>query len=175
MGRSASLVRLRENVRFDGLWWRKFAYLGCVYGPEWFKSYSPPLFASVIFALVRENRRHAVANMARVMGPVPGVEIKMVPNGAKLELRVRGPNVTPGYLGDPALTAAAFDEEGFYRIGDAGAAGRPRRPVGWDRLRRAHRRGLQAQHRHLGERHVGARRRRLRGRPAGVRRGGHRP
>jgi feruloyl-CoA synthase len=52
--------------------------------------------------------------------PVPGVEVKMVPCGAKLELRVRGPNVMPGYLGDPATTAAAFDEEGFYRIGDAG-------------------------------------------------------
>ena len=52
--------------------------------------------------------------------PVPGVEIKMVPNEAKLELRVRGPNVMPRYLGDPAITAAAFDEEGFYRIGDAG-------------------------------------------------------
>jgi feruloyl-CoA synthase len=52
--------------------------------------------------------------------PVPGVEIKMVPCGAKLELRVRGPNVMPGYLGDAETTAAAFDEEGFYRIGDAG-------------------------------------------------------
>jgi feruloyl-CoA synthase len=52
--------------------------------------------------------------------PVPGVEVKLVPNGAKLELRVRGPNVTPGYLGDPDRTAGAFDEEGFYRIGDAG-------------------------------------------------------
>jgi len=52
--------------------------------------------------------------------PFPGVEIKMVPNGGKYELRVRGPIVTPGYVKRPDLTAAAFDEEGFYKIGDAG-------------------------------------------------------
>ncbi len=52
--------------------------------------------------------------------PVPGVEVKLVPSGAKLELRVRGPNVTPGYFRDPARTEAAFDRDGFYCIGDAG-------------------------------------------------------
>src|SRR3954451_12883186 len=52
--------------------------------------------------------------------PFPGVELKMVPVGSKYELRVRGVNVTPGYLGQPDLTHAAFDEEGFYCIGDAG-------------------------------------------------------
>ena len=52
--------------------------------------------------------------------PLPGCEVKMVPSGAKMELRVRGPAVFPGYLGRPDLTAEAFDEEGFYRIGDAG-------------------------------------------------------
>ncbi|HEY9010102.1 MAG TPA: feruloyl-CoA synthase [Devosia sp.] len=51
--------------------------------------------------------------------PAPGMEIKLVPNEGKLELRLRGPNVTPGYWRDPATTALAFDEEGFYRIGDA--------------------------------------------------------
>jgi feruloyl-CoA synthase len=51
--------------------------------------------------------------------PVPGCELKLVPNGGKLEARFRGPNVTPGYWRDAALTAAAFDGEGFYRIGDA--------------------------------------------------------
>src|SRR5262249_57520290 len=51
--------------------------------------------------------------------PAPGVELKLVPNGAKLEARVRGPNVTPGYWKRPDLTAAAFDEEGFYKPGDA--------------------------------------------------------
>jgi feruloyl-CoA synthase len=51
--------------------------------------------------------------------PAPGVEIKLVPSGEKLEVRVRGPNVTPGYWKRPDLTAAAFDDEGFYKPGDA--------------------------------------------------------
>jgi feruloyl-CoA synthase len=52
--------------------------------------------------------------------PLPGIELKLVPNGEKQELRVRGESVFPGYRDAPALTAAAFDEEGFYKIGDAG-------------------------------------------------------
>ena len=52
--------------------------------------------------------------------PLPGVELKFVPNGDKLEMRVRGPNVFPGYRDAPELTAQAFDEDGYYRIGDAG-------------------------------------------------------
>ena len=52
--------------------------------------------------------------------PFPGIELKMVPNGAKYELRLRGVTVMPGYHKRPDLTAAAFDEEGFYKIGDAG-------------------------------------------------------
>jgi feruloyl-CoA synthase len=51
--------------------------------------------------------------------PVPGNEIKLAPRNGKLELCVRGPNVTPGYWRQPELTEAAFDEEGFYRFGDA--------------------------------------------------------
>jgi feruloyl-CoA synthase len=51
--------------------------------------------------------------------PVPGNEIKLVPGNGKLELRVRGANVTPGYWRQPELTAAAFDDEGFYKFGDA--------------------------------------------------------
>ena len=51
--------------------------------------------------------------------PAPGCEIKLVPDGDKLEMRVRGPNITPGYWKRPDLTAAAFDDEGFYRPGDA--------------------------------------------------------
>jgi feruloyl-CoA synthase len=51
--------------------------------------------------------------------PAPGVELKLVPNGHKLEARLRGPNITPGYWHQPELTAQAFDEEGFYRLGDA--------------------------------------------------------
>jgi feruloyl-CoA synthase len=51
--------------------------------------------------------------------PNPGVELKLVPNAGKLEARVKSPSVTPGYWREPELTEAAFDEEGFYRIGDA--------------------------------------------------------
>ena len=51
--------------------------------------------------------------------PLPGLELKLVPNEGKLETRMKGPNITPGYWRQPALTAAAFDEEGFYKIGDA--------------------------------------------------------
>lgn len=51
--------------------------------------------------------------------PMRGVTIKLVPVGDKLELRVKGPNVTPGYWRQPALTAESFDEENFYKMGDA--------------------------------------------------------
>jgi feruloyl-CoA synthase len=51
--------------------------------------------------------------------PLPGAEVKLVPADGAYEIRVRGPMVTPGYLGRPDLTAAAFDEQGFYRSGDA--------------------------------------------------------
>jgi len=63
---------------------------------------------------------HFQAQRSGVIGlPVPGVSIKLVPGGGKLEVRVKGPNVTPGYFKQPEATAQAFDEEGFYRIGDA--------------------------------------------------------
>jgi feruloyl-CoA synthase len=60
------------------------------------------------------------AAMGCIGVPIPGVTIKLAPEGEKLEIRVAGPNVTPGYYRAPDLTAAAFDEEGFYRSGDAG-------------------------------------------------------
>jgi KDO2-lipid IV(A) lauroyltransferase len=59
--------RLRA-LRFDGLWWRKFAYLGSVHGPEWWKRYSPPWIAAVIYLCVGKNRRGALANVRRVLG-----------------------------------------------------------------------------------------------------------
>jgi feruloyl-CoA synthase len=63
---------------------------------------------------------HMLIERAGVVGvPVPGVEVKLVPTGGKLELRVRGPNITPGYWRRPDLTQSLFDEEGFYRPGDA--------------------------------------------------------
>lgn len=57
---------------------------------------------------------------AGVVGlPVPGVHLKLAPAGNKMEARVKGPNVTPGFFGEPEATRAAFDEEGYYRLGDA--------------------------------------------------------
>jgi feruloyl-CoA synthase len=60
--------------------------------------------------------------------PIPGTELKLVPSGDKLEVRVRGPNVTPGYWKAPELTAQAFDSDGFYMIGDAVTFADPARP-----------------------------------------------
>jgi feruloyl-CoA synthase len=51
--------------------------------------------------------------------PAPGLELRLVPSGHKLEVRVKGPNVTPGYWRQPEATKAAFDEQGWYRMGDA--------------------------------------------------------
>ncbi len=59
------------------------------------------------------------ADVGGVGLPVPGCELKLVSDGGKLEMRVRGPNVTPGYFRRPDLTEMAFDEEGFFKLGDA--------------------------------------------------------
>jgi feruloyl-CoA synthase len=78
---------------------------------SWGSTETAPLATAAHFPLERAGN---------IGVPVPGVELKLVASGAKRELRVSGPNVFPGYLGRPDLTAAAFDEDGFYRIGDAG-------------------------------------------------------
>jgi feruloyl-CoA synthase len=51
--------------------------------------------------------------------PAPGVELKLQPVEDKLEARLRGPSITPGYWRDPEANAKAYDEEGYYRLGDA--------------------------------------------------------
>ena len=61
--------------------------------------------------------------------PLPGCEIKLAPAEGRLELRVRGPNITPGYWKRPDLTAAAFDAEGWYKSGDAGRLADPGDPA----------------------------------------------
>ena len=92
----------------------------------WGATETAPLCAAVHFAVER----------AGVVGlPVPGCEIKLVPSAGKFEARLRGPNVTPGYFRQPELTAQAFDDEGFYRIGDAMKlvdAAEPRRGLAFD-------------------------------------------
>jgi feruloyl-CoA synthase len=76
----------------------------------WGSTETAPLATSVHWPIER----------AGVIGlPVAGCELKLVPAAGKLEVRVRGPNVMPGYYKRADLTEAAFDDEGFYRIGDA--------------------------------------------------------
>jgi feruloyl-CoA synthase len=95
------LVRLARQEKGED----EFAMLSA-----WGSTETSPLATSVHFQMERPG----------VIGlPVAGCELKLVPSGGKLEVRVRGTNVTPGYYKRPDLTAAAFDEEGFYRIGDA--------------------------------------------------------
>lgn len=86
----------------------------------WGATETAPLAAGVHFPIDR----------AGVIGlPVPGTELKMIPNAGKLEMRVRGPNVTPGYYKRDDLTREAFDEDGFYKIGDAGKLADPDDPA----------------------------------------------
>jgi len=66
---------------------------------------------------ISTDARGAFAGMVGL--PAVGMDLKLVPNGSKLEARVRGPNVAPGYWREEALTRAAFDEDGYYRTGDA--------------------------------------------------------
>ncbi len=76
----------------------------------WGSTETSPLATSVHFHMDRPG----------VIGlPVAECELKLVPSAGKLEVRVRGPNVMPGYYKQPNLTKAAFDQEGFYCIGDA--------------------------------------------------------
>ena len=73
---------------------------------------------------------HFLTERSGLIGvPAPAIEAKLVPSGAKLELRVRGPNITPGYWKRPDLTATCFDDEGFYRPGDAVRFADPQDPT----------------------------------------------
>lgn len=64
------------------------------------------------------NVHWATERMGLIGLPLPGVEIKLAPVGQKLEVRARGACITPGYLNNPLKTQEAYDEEGFYRLGD---------------------------------------------------------
>jgi feruloyl-CoA synthase len=61
--------------------------------------------------------------------PLPGVTLKLVPAGDRMEMRIKGPNVMPSYYQAPELDAQAFDEEGFFKTGDAVRWVDPRRPI----------------------------------------------
>jgi feruloyl-CoA synthase len=86
----------------------------------WGSTETAPLVTLVHFEPLRSS----------VIGlPIPGCEVKMVPaDASRYELRVRGPNVTPGYWKQPELSKAAFDDEGYYKMGDAGRFGKPADP-----------------------------------------------
>ena len=73
---------------------------------------------------------HFRASRAGVIGvPVPGTALKLVPSADKMEVRVKGPNVFPGYWKQPEVTAKSFDEEGYYITGDAVEFVDPSRPT----------------------------------------------
>jgi len=95
------LQALARKVRGDDVWLTT----------SWGSTETSPAITSAHWRLDR----------AGVIGGVlPGLEMKFVPNGEKLELRVRGVSIFPGYRDAPHLTAQAFDAEGYYCIGDAG-------------------------------------------------------
>ena len=85
----------------------------------WGATETSPLITTVHFPIAH----------AGIIGlPAPGCEVKLVPREGKLEMRARGPNITPGYVREPELTAAAFDEDGWYYTGDAGRLADPADP-----------------------------------------------
>jgi feruloyl-CoA synthase len=87
---------------------------------SWGLTETAPAATSAHFAITRSD----------VLGvPLPGVELALVPVGEKTEVRAKGPNVTPGYHRRPDLTHAAFDEDGFFRTGDAVAFADPGEPA----------------------------------------------
>ncbi len=97
-------------------------------------------------------------NATNIGLPPPGLDVKLVPlSDGKYEVRLKGPNITPGYWRDDKLTADAFDEEDFYKLGDALRFDDPAPAGEGPAVRRPHRRGLQARDRHVGERRAAAR------------------
>lgn len=96
-----------------------------------YRSYKLPMISSwglTETAPMATTVHYAIERAGNVGVPVPGCELKLAPEGNKLEARVRGQNVTPGYWRDPERTRAAFDEEGFFRTGDAMRLADPENP-----------------------------------------------
>jgi feruloyl-CoA synthase len=95
------LEAVAARVREDPLWMTT----------SWGSTETSPAITSANWQLERPG----------VIGlPLPGAAVKFVPNGGKLEMRVKGPHIFPGYRHNEAATKAAFDDDGWYRIGDAG-------------------------------------------------------
>lgn len=93
---------------------RRFAQGEVAFTTSWGATETAPAATSAHFPLDAPNT---------IGAPLPGTEVKLAPTGDRLELRVRGPNVASGYLTGPLQHTSlkgSFDEEGFYRTGDAG-------------------------------------------------------
>jgi feruloyl-CoA synthase len=130
---------LRENFfsRLKVLWfagaglaqhvfdeWKEMAYRTCGEDILFLTGLGSTETAPCAFA-----RTWDTENSANVGLPPPGLDVKLVPLAdGKYEARLKGPSITPGYWREPSLTAAAFDEEGFYRLGDALRFDDPARP-----------------------------------------------
>lgn len=82
-----------------------------LFGTNWGATETAPTATAVFFQSDRPNN---------IGLPIPGVDLRLVPTEGKFELRLKAPFVTQGYWGQPELSAQAFDEEGYYRTGDAG-------------------------------------------------------
>jgi feruloyl-CoA synthase len=129
---------LRENFfsRLKVLWfagaclaqhvfdeWKEMAYRTCGEEIIFATGFGATETAPCAFARVWDT-----ANSTNIGLPAPGLDVKLVPHDGKYEARVKGVNVTPGYWREPKLTADAFDEDGYYRLGDAFRFDDPSRP-----------------------------------------------
>ena len=108
--------------------WARLAAVAAKARPD-----GPPLFMASAWGSTETSPLittvHFPIDHAGIIGlPAPGCEVKLVPAEGKLEMRARGPNITPGYVQEPEQSAAAFDEEGWYRTGDAGRLADPADP-----------------------------------------------
>ncbi len=136
LGYAMLLPHLESDEKLRHNFFRDLKYLGCagagiprhhweqlqrmaieitgspvIFGTNWGATETGPTVTAVYFQSDRPNN---------IGLPIPGTELRLVPTDGKLELRVRGPSITPGYWNDPDQTAKAFDADGFYRTGDAG-------------------------------------------------------
>ncbi|HZE59317.1 MAG TPA: AMP-binding protein [Burkholderiales bacterium] len=107
------LVVLSGNDIEHGLLHLGAMYAGIPYAPI------SPAYSLLSTAPHTLGRHWETENVSNMGPPPPGVETKLIPLEGKYEARVKGPHVTPGYWRQPALTRAAFDEEGYYRLGDS--------------------------------------------------------
>jgi feruloyl-CoA synthase len=121
---------LRENFfsRLKVLWFAGAAIAQHVY--DEIKSMAPGIpfltgLGSTETAPYTMGRMWETADATNMGLPPPGAEIRLVPLGDKYEARVKGPHITPGYWRQPELTRQAFDEDGWYRLGDSFTFERP--------------------------------------------------